>query len=147
VYLEELVGITKLQVSTKMDEANVQFLDWLTKQGKPFPTSRSWWNNECISVIRLLFRSGEIGVPIASLQGIPGIPLGIPRIPQIPLQGGADYEPGLQLSQDHDSQARFNFSFSRLGHGQAEQERAWVVSSSLGSFRHTFACQPSRVRP
>jgi len=132
------VGITKLQVSTKMDEANVQFLDWLTKQGKPFPTSRSWWNNECISVIRLLFRSGEIALPIASLQGIPGVLLGVPRIPQLPPLGGAA-EPGLNSSDQLPRQARLNF-FSRLRvRGRVDLVAvAWGTSSS-GEFRNLFA--------
>jgi hypothetical protein len=118
-----------------MDEENVLFLDWLSNQGKPFPTSRSWWNNECISLIRMLFRNGQIGVPIASMQGIPGILLGIPRIPQIP----APNEPSLSPSPNMPHQTRFSF-FSHLhGHVLGLGVAGYRPPSFPASLRRTFA--------
>src|SRR5690348_7068683 len=105
---ETTVGITKVQVSSKMDEDNALFLDWLCNQGRPFPTSRSWWVNECMSLIRVLFRSGQLAIPISTTQHIPCIPSGIPSLPQ----RMAVNEPGLPPSPNRPTQARFNF-FSR----------------------------------
>ena len=130
------VGISKLPVSTKMDEENVLFLDWLSKQGKPFPTSRSWWNNQCISLIRMMFRSGQIGVPISSLQGIPGVLVGIPRIPQFPAS-----EPGLLPSptQCPHQQARFSFRVSLLRHDAVGLGMAYKPTFLANRFRISFA--------
>jgi hypothetical protein len=122
------VGIEKIQVSSKMDEANVLFLDWLTNQGKPFPTSRSWWNNECISLIRILFRSGQIAIPISTLQGIPRIEFCIPRLPVL--------EPS--LDKPLPVQTRLQF-FSRLRRCAGESEAGAWGTSSLGEFRNFFA--------
>jgi hypothetical protein len=135
------MGIEKVQVSSKMDEANALFLDWLTRLGKPFPTSRSWWNNECISLVRMLVRSGQIGLPLATLQGIPGIPAGIPGVP---LEGGAPHELGLK--QQGPLQAQFNF----FSHRRRNQTVALVglevaYQAPFCDFRRTFAVKTNRV--
>ncbi len=122
------MGIEKVQVSSKMDEANALFLDWLTRLGKPFPTSRSWWNNECISLVRMLVRSGQIGLPLSTLQGIPRV---CDEIPSLPLSATVS-EPG--LSSATPTQARLSF-FSRL---VADADRGSVASGNT-SLRFTFA--------
>ena len=130
---EKPVGITKVQVSSKMDENNALFLDWLCNQGKPFPTSRSWWVNECMSLIRVLFRSGQLAIPISTLQQIPRIPSGIPSLPHC----GAVNEPGLPPTRP--TQARFNF-FSHLRDRGADRGAAAMQSPSFPSeLRSTFA--------
>jgi len=123
------VGIEKVQVSSKMDEANALFLDWLTKLGKPFPTSRSWWNNECISLVRMLVRSGQIGLPLSSLQGIPRV---CDVIPSLPLSATVN-ETG-PAPNPTAIQARLSF-FSRL---VADADQGSVASGNT-SLRFTFA--------
>jgi hypothetical protein len=101
------VGITKIQVSCKMDEANVLFLDWLVRQAAPLPASRSWWNNECLTVVRIFFRQGHIGLPIAGMQRIPRI---ADVIPSFPSPSAADGEGlGLLPPDVPNLQAQFNF--------------------------------------
>ena len=129
------MGIEKVQVSSKMDEANALFLDWLCNQGKPFPTSRSWWVNECMSLIRVLFRSGQLAIPISTLQQIPCIPSGIPSLPHC----GAVNEPGLPPTRP--TQARFNFRVSLLRNGpyhEGLEAVAWGTSNSA-KIRFPFA--------